>query len=416
MNSQHNRVNFYFLAVALVACVFLTPAFQFTGNLGFHTVEWGFFIVSPIFILVLLYRISKVSYKVNKLGVLLAIFVLLLYLSLIDAKNPVKGILYSTQFVLYLALFSTITVFIREEYYCEKLIQVLVAISVVICLIVIILNLYYGSRAQLNLRLVDLFALPVNKVFTFIEFPFLYLLIKCYMGRVTKIELLCFLVLLTAVLSTASRGSYLVLVASAILGVIITKKYNRGSLVFIGLIGVFLILFFSEPFAHVRERILKLVPTGTIQVENKIESYSRLYTAQVALELMVKNPINGVGMGNISQNSQDVAYGLDIPIEIINYWERRAFYETTNSFLKLGAELGVTGFILIILFYYLLWRRSLKVENRLLKNVCVIYLCISFIHNLVDLGFYNYYSWINFAIIYSLSFAYKDNNAVLKHV
>lgn len=403
MNTKRSNNNLNLLIISVYLCIFLTPFFRFGDNFGFHTVEWGFFIVSPFYLLFTLHLLSSRKFKIDKFSCMIIFFLMALYISIIDAENTKKGLIYATQFVLYICLFITITSTLRHKADLVKFMRTLLNISVIISIIIIFLGNILGARATLNTTLVDLFALPVNKVLSFIELPFVYLLIKLIMYRLSTRETLYFLIFLIAVLFTGSRGSYLVLSCMFIVAIYTTKQFSKGLITLATLSFLAIALLYTSPFDFVKERMAKLAPTSSSSFDDKIESYSRLYTAKVAFELLKQNPVNGIGIGNISNNTNEVANKMDLPYEIIEYWERRAFYETTNSYLKIGAEIGVYGIFFIIIFYYLLWKKLKKQNNALFKNTAITYLVISGVHNFVDLGFYTYYGWIAYSFIYAVA-------------
>jgi O-antigen ligase len=265
------------------------------------------------------------------------------------------------------------------------------------------LALFFRDRMILNDFLLNNFNIAVNKIFTYIELPFCVVIYNLVNNRLKAYNLIFFLLSVLVVVLSGSRGSLLILFGA--LGLILLKGKNIKKIIPIAVVSIVIIIagLFISPYTV--ERLSKIVVISKRDYVENISSFSRLYTAQVALRLMTEHPLNGVGIGNSSYYTEKAVKNLSLPQEITDFWESRKLFETTSTPLKMGAELGITGVIFFFMFYYYLWRR-IKRKDRYDRNslksilpALEIYVIVAFVHNFIDLGFTNYYSWFYYGIV-----------------
>ena len=131
----------------------------------------------------------------------------------------------------------------------------------------------------------------------------------------------------------------------------------------------------------------------------RVQSVSRLFTAQVALDLSLSHPVNGVGMGNLSNYSEGAMYSLNLPGAIVKYWSERSIFDTTSVYLKTLAETGIIGlFLLIVVFYRLLGRVYVKARRNINDEYGLgvrVFIAVTVLHTMIDYSVANYYFWIN---------------------
>ncbi len=185
------------------------------------------------------------------------------------------------------------------------------------------------------------------------------------------------------------------------------KKY----LIVLSVMACLIFMVFTT--SYLQERLELMLVTGSKDYQEKITAFSRVYTTELALEIIKQFPINGTGIGNLSSYTDDVIKTMKgIPERILYYWDLhikqtggRPVFETTVTPIKFAAELGIGGFIFFFGFYYYLWRRitdAIKVAPDSLKNTLSgmrLFVLISLVHNLLDPGITNYYSWLYYGLV-----------------
>jgi len=148
--------------------------------------------------------------------------------------------------------------------------------------------------------------------------------------------------IIATVIFTRSRGGFLGLIFVG--AFIILKTFKKRKLIvgllLAGSIGVFVLL--SPP--QYWERISTIVEP---EDDYNVTSYAgRIEVWKRGLKMMVENPFPGVGIGNFT-----TAEGLSHK-DIGGKWST-----AHNSFIQIGAELGIGGGILFCLLLYYLFRR-----------------------------------------------------------
>jgi hypothetical protein len=402
--------------------IVLFTAFFFPekGLFGFYSVEWSFFFFAAFLIYISILAIllyQKFKFKWDRFYILLIIFLGIACLSLIDADSKTRGLLFIGQYIPYFFLFFLIINTINSVDKLSRVLNMISHLSFIFISIVIVLALVFRDRIVLNNFLLNNFNIPVNKILTYVQLPLCVSLYSLIQGRFKVYNFVFFLLAALVIVLSGSRGSLLIL--SGTLGLVLLKGKNIKRKVAIAVIsiGIISIGFLASPYTM--DRLDRLFVTSKQDYIENIASFSRLYTAQVALKLMIEHPINGVGLGNSSYYTSEAVRKLSLPKEVLDFWEERKVFETTATPLKLGAELGFAGFIFFFIFYYYLWRKMrltamVNTGNvRTLLTGLEIYTIVAFVHNFIDLGFANYYSWFYYGIVLAATKVYKNKTKII---
>jgi len=179
-------------------------------------------------------------------------------------------------------------------------------------------------------------AMVMAVVFPFAVFLFLNARLK---GKLLWGSLLVCLVL--AILNTGSRGGLLALGIACLLFLFTTVKGLKTWHKFF-VIALVTIFFMSPAADTVKERWQMVLSGEDYNVESVEEGgMGRLSLWLSGAQLILKNPLTGVGVGN-SSNAMGMEYGR---------W--RALH---NSYFQAGLELGLPGFVLFLLLLRTVWR------------------------------------------------------------
>ena len=178
----------------------------------------------------------------------------------------------------------------------------------------------------------------------------LCLSLKKEIGRNARLfYLIDFSVLYSALLVSFSRTAILALILSA--PFIIFYAWQRGLFQkkLIGLF-IFLTIFISAAIVIPYYDLFLIRAQTTSRLENKSISERELYLKQ-AEGLIIKKPIQGFGLGN---------YTLAVA-KADNYTNPYWYYQPVHNYwLLIWAELGVFGLIVILLFWFGVFKADLK--------------------------------------------------------
>jgi hypothetical protein len=325
--------------------------------------------------------------------------------SLIGAFSKTRGFLYLGQYMPYMFISILIVNSVDTHDKLKRLIDAFLYISIFFILTVIISAAYYRDRYALNFFLLNSFNISVNKVLTYIELPFCFIVARIVANKIKLTLIICLIMFILGIFLTGSRGSLIMVGNIFLIAGLITKKVGKPALLIVSSLVLFIFIMSTGIFSFSTERVISKMD---MRDDENAAAFSRLYTMEVALKMMIDNPINGVGIGNLSYYSEQALSKLSIPHKIIEYWNRKNLFETTNMPVKMGAEMGIGGLVYFFVFYYFLWRRF-KTKNKDTNHVIVglkIFILSSFLHNFVDLGFSNYYTWFYYGTIIAASQIY----------
>ncbi|MBU3914715.1 O-antigen ligase family protein, partial [bacterium] len=177
-----------------------------------------------------------------------------------------------------------------------------------------------------------------------ITLPIIFFFMGSKKGPAKLILFGALLTLLFAFILTVSRGGFIGLISIALL--ILFKDSTRSWGVKLLILGILVIAFVQFAPESYWERIRTIFTYE--QDYNVTSKYGRKALWLNGLDLMLENPVTGVGAGAIVTGI-GYSYGN----------EGGKWMTVHNSFIQIGAELGIGGFILFILLI-LTSIRSLK--------------------------------------------------------
>lgn len=392
----------------------------------FHTVEFnyfGFTLLLVWFAVIMSVHKGTFQVKFDRILYFCAAFLLLQILSLADAPSKFRGILFTGQYVPYFFMMYLAIVVIDDEAKLDSILRMLIYLTLFFSMFIVVLALKFNDRSTLDNFLVDNFYMETTKILTYMELVFPIIIHRLLNDRVRYLDLICFFVGCLALLLSGSRGNLVVLVIMFSLAFIMRKLSLRKFMIAIGtVITVIAILAAS---GYVRERASSLLAlTSEKSFQDKITDFSRLYTAEAAMELMKSHPFNGVGAGNLSYFLEIfLKNNKIIPPQIIQYWENHGqVYITNTTPLKLGAEAGIGGCIFFFVFYFYIWwrtRRATLLASGNLKTTLSgmkIFIIAGFIHNFTEPAFTSYYSWFFYGVVIAACrIAYQKKSDSLRY-
>lgn len=393
--------------------LFTAPLFPGRDTLGFYSVEWSFFFIAAIAIyLIVIMKLKNGSFilRTDPFYYLVGLFLTLALISIVDAPNRIRGLLYIGQYIPFFFVVVVIINVVNSERKLEKVVDMMIYLGLIYSLIVILSAFTLRERRSVDLFLINNFNIGVIKALLFWEVPFIILLVKAINEKITPGRITAIAAMTFAVMLTGSRGSILMLMIISVLVFLIARKTKRAAWVALTLLVMVAVGLSYSPYTV--KRLELLVVKSRADFEDKITSFSRLYTAMVATELMKNHPINGVGIGNSVYfvKSKMDELGYKIPDAVMEFWEERRPFQTTAMPLKLGSELGILGFIYFFVFYYYLYKRVskayLRASNIRLKNIlcgCKIAIIAALLHNFITPAYTNYYSWFYYGVMVAAS-------------
>jgi hypothetical protein len=389
--------------------LFTSPLFPGPGTSGFHTVEYSFFTFGFLLMWLTAIAIMQkgiIKFKWDPVLYLCIVFVTLLSASIIDAPNKLKGVLFTGQYIPYFFIMYLVITLVDNEKKYKTVLDFLNILAFLFSLLIISMALKFNDRSTLDDFLVNNFLLETTKILTYLELTFAILVYQIFNARVRIFHYFVIISIFLAIMLSGSRGNMVILALTFLISFIKGTFSIKKILLIMG--ALFCMVFMMFTIDYVKERTVLL--TGLVSqksFEEKITAYSRLYTAMVALELMKSHPINGVGTGNLSYFTENILRETKgIPEQIIIYWNKHGqVFQTNTTPLKLGAELGIGGFLFFFIFYYYLWKRvnrSLPPASdymRTILNGVKVFVIVGFIHNFTEPAFTNYYSWFFYGMV-----------------
>ncbi len=375
------------------------------------SVPWSvFFWLFIICYLTLLTVFLKTSHKIygSRLYKPVLLFTLVIFISLIDAPDKIRGILESGVYLSSFFVFFSVYNSIKTKESFNKILRHVLIVVCVLAMFVTVSAIAFGDRGRLNAFLLDSINMNLTRTATFFEVyyaVFLYTFLK----RQKNIYIVPILIILTAVIALGSRGSIIVYSLMTVACILFVGKFSPRRVLFLTLLSALLIgsLTFSS---YVKKAFSRFEPLTRLETtEDYAESFSRFYTGLVGLSIIKEHPLNGVGMGNyLKFYEKGMASVGRIPKPILDFWQRRHLFESTCQPISIGAELGLFA----VLIYYLIYcflisdisRIKKKIEDVKWKTLLTgfqIGLISLLSHDLVAPTFKRYYTWFTFALICS---------------
>ena len=392
---------------------------------GFNSVEFSFFALIFVFAFIaflVFLKQGRAKLITDSVLYYCSIFMVLQILSVIDTQAKLRGILFAGQYLPYFFLMYLAIAIVNTQMKLEEILNKLILLTIIFNVILCSAAIYFNSRSMLDAFMKDYFQIELMKVLVFIELPFAILAYRIMNSKVNKLEIIAFVTSLISTMLSGSRGCFLIM-AGIIYLAIYKERFTMGK-IWKSIVIVITLLIATLSTGYVQERLDLLFVTSESEYQDKIVSFSRVYTMQMAFKMMKDNPINGVGTGNMSNYTGRAFLDMkpQLPSEIIEYWRKNVIYETTTSPLKYGAELGVGGFLFFFVFYYYLWmrsRRGVKIAGTNMRGNLQgmeIFIVGSFFHNIIDLTITNYYTWFYYGLAIAACRIVQENKIKIRRV
>lgn len=414
------KTNIVWFMVLVLGTGWLFPGH---GAFEFYSVQWSFFFwalwLMYLWALAVVLK-GKIYFSKDPVYYFLSLFLLLVLVSWFPAVDKVRWLLFAGRYIPYFFLVYAVIQNIDTTEKLSRAIRIIMVLSLVLNVFVILLmvcpkyilvanNTLINRISATNYILLNTINMPINKIGVITDVPTCIAIVFILKGKASFLRI----ALLTSTVFTAviigSRGMLLTIVLMWLLAIFFSRLNKRvlavSAIVFaVGFAGFMV----SEKS---RERIRsKLIILNKTQYRQNINAFSRFYTARISFHLMVTHPLTGVGMGNIRYAKKDaVSETPGIPVKILDYWDKRGLYETTCTPLRLGAEMGIGGFLFFFFFFYYIWKKlrySHKIAKGQIKLVLTgmkMALIVRFAHEMVDLGFMSYVSWFYFGLLIAAS-------------
>ena len=215
---------------------------------------------------------------------------------------------------------------------------------------------------------------PNDLAFVLVLFlPLFYFSMKNERGM-PRLFMASFLIIsLAAIMATQSRGGFLGLLA-VLLGIAICEKINIVKMVFGS--GVLLLVFLIiSPTGYVDRMSTMLSPE---QDYNRTESGGRIEIWKRGIQLMMENPVLGVGPAAFEV--AEATKHTDVVTGISGKWS-----VAHNSFVQIGTELGIPGLVLFIMILVLSIRSLRRLRRELPEDSELRWLV-----NALEVSFYGY--------------------------
>lgn len=143
---------------------------------------------------------------------------------------------------------------------------------------------------------------------------------------------------------TQSRGGFLGLVIMGIPYAFSSRRRGLRPLVLVAAVAVAALVFVPSSAWERLAGMKKLTSSYTIKDADVEGSAEQRYTlAQTAIDLIITHPLSGVGIGSV-------------PFAFVPYRRGIGGRDPHNTYLKMGAELGLPGLIIYIIMLVTVWR------------------------------------------------------------
>jgi len=218
------------------------------------------------------------------------------------------------------------------------------------------------------------------------------------------LAILSFVLSLSAVILTFSRGGFVALIITGIL-LIVYFRLNVSRILFILIVFVFFLQFLPENYSARMETLSFLVPGSATDPTTEVSYRGRISEVVVGLQMFLDNPVLGVGYNNYNINYLDYSRRLGI--------DPRYEYRSAHSlYVEVAAETGILGlFVYAFILYHVFsgmyrsWRQLKENQENELATQVVAF-SIGFIGYLSAAMFihdaYPRYFWLLVGIAYTI--------------
>lgn len=335
------------------------------GSVAFSLNDILLFFIVLLWLILDYKKIKKSKFKLLKpISIFIAIGIFSLVVNFINLKlnEFFVAVLYLLRWVLYASFYFVLVT--RDKEFLKKLKHVLlIPISIVLALGMLqflyypsLRNLFYLGWDEHLYRLFSSFLDP-NFAGTFLVISFFYLIYISWLSYLKKKNNLLILTSVLAVINfvsiylTYSRSALIMLLVSLIVFLVLIKKIK---ILFV-LILVFIALIFLSPKAFQTE--------GT-NIFRVFSSQERIKSAQIAVTIIEKSPVFGVGF-NAYRYAQNKYGNLND-----TKWETtHSGAGTDNSFLFVLATAGIVG---LVAYLYLIYKMFLLGKEKLSNPMSIV--------------------------------------------
>lgn len=235
------------------------------------------------------------------------------------------------------------------------------------------------------------------------------LLLVAWSGRVKKFILIavcCFELVL--IVKTVSREGLLLGLAAFALALVRVSTFNRIKLITAAFaVCVFAILSLSRESMERYMTLFNSHESGVAASSAEASSRMRQQKLMESIELTLRNPIFGVGMGVFMPASVEIAKEKGSKVD----WQ-----VSHNSYTQVSSELGFPGILLLLAVYATAWRQLRRIDKaakrlerediRRLAFALSIALIVLFIHFCFDSMAYVFYMPLVMGLIAAFALAY----------
>ncbi|MDH5561868.1 MAG: oligosaccharide repeat unit polymerase, partial [Deltaproteobacteria bacterium] len=340
------------------------------------------------------------------------LFVICTLVSLFDARNPLKGVLFLAASTLYFLIFYILKNVLGNLKEIETFIFSATILSCFVYLFIIVSAVTLRNRNLLDELLMQYFDLNVININHFFKFFFCMAMASYFhpQGRQGKLNMVFIILFSCGTIALASRSALLIWVLIVSIFLFTSKKISKlKKMIIISVVPlvvfIFIILmkdsYIFERFSASAESI-----SGGVALEDN--SFSRLYTMLIAITIFITNPINGVGVGNYGYHTAEALNTISflVPKGIQEYYQSRDIFYTTSGLLKIAVETGTLGVFIYLLFYYKLFKKlyfyiknSPDVTSQYIYGNLVALIAMFCDDLFFGIGFLDYYYWLFFALM-----------------
>ncbi len=366
-----------FMALFFLFCYFLIDFLPHFKSIEILNTQFFYMAVINIVALLYLFSNKKVAFKKTKIfsseGLVLKIYFLFIILcgcSLFFTKNLSLSINSFIQLLIVVVMILNLILLFRDKLHLLYRIAVFVGVSVflqtVLQLSTVLQDFENVINALNNLKgntgNVNIFAASLN-----VKIPFLVLGILHYNNWKKWFLALCLLLASFTVILISSRAAYLGLFFQVVVFLIVYFKIHSFAKKTVEqttyiLIPIALAVFLSSivfknsdsvgRFESVSTRIMQIADTNEASASGRLSYWSN------ATQMISKDPITGIGLGNWKVES--------IPYERTTTDEALISSHTHNDLLEIAAETGIINGLVYLSLFILIFLINLK--NIFTKN------------------------------------------------
>jgi len=431
INSLNNYYILYrksiliFLKILLICITLCTYKYVYEFRINQHTI-----LKLSIFLLIIIWMIkiintSELSLKITKLNLSLALFALVLLISLFFSKSKMVSLQELMLFLSYVVLFFLVTNHVLNKKDFNRLIYLFFILSFIVSAYTLIQ--YYGFDPYLyDLGKLTSTIGQKNWISNYLAmiFPigFSYFLLED--NKKVKVYYFIFLsIIYTTLLICQSRGIWISIILTIIFALIIIYKYkllnifknNKKWLIALLIIFLAITTIYSTENPLNKSR-LTVTERAVSTLDRKDPSVNaRLLIWRTTHEMIKDNPIIGAGIGSFEMKY--LFYQAEIlkeASENIKYYINAA--ESHNEYLQMWAEIGIIGlgiFLIILAILYkqflLFFRQEEDIQKKIIAWGMILGITCFLVHSLFTFPLHVPALASTFFVILGLALVYINN-------